>query len=187
MDPTGDDFFDHSAAGVIDTWNDDTVMTDFLDPAGQRFTPEHTDWPRVRYDFNNDVMTQLDGPTWPLVIERHPNAANTAIQHVGVGAGGTAIYETWIGPAIGDDLDYATPTAPVIAALMPDGTGTWYRLPDGWWVADSNCGAPCSYRAPATAPSSAGSTPAKSGPVDCVEGAASSSVKSSARRLSQIR
>ncbi len=138
VDPIGDDIFDHSAAGVIDTWHDDTVITDFIDPAGQRFTPEHTDWPLVRYDFTNDVMTQLDGPTWPLVIERHPNAANTAIQHVGAGAGGTAIYATWIGPAIGDDLDVATPTAPVIAALMPDGTGTWYRLPDGWWVADSN-------------------------------------------------
>ncbi len=45
---------------------------------------------------------------------------------------------TWIGPRVGDDPDYGRPTVPVIAALNPDGSGTWHRLPDGWEVADSN-------------------------------------------------
>jgi hypothetical protein len=141
LDPIGDNFYDHGAAGVIDTLNGDALMTGFLDPAGRPFTPQQRGWPLVRYDFENDVMTHADGPTWRLSVDAHPQHALSAISHVGAGAGGTAVFATWLGPAIGGDSDareYLPPTQPVIAALMPDGTGTWHRLPEGWWVADSN-------------------------------------------------
>jgi hypothetical protein len=45
---------------------------------------------------------------------------------------------TWIGPRVGDDINFGLPTVPTIADLRPDRTSTWYRPPEGWHVADSN-------------------------------------------------
>ena len=138
MDPLHEDFYEHSADGVIDVWNGDAVLSPFLDPSGQPLPPPGIAWPRVRYDFDDHVVTDGDGPTWPLAVERDPAASGTLVEHTLAGAAGGAVHTTWIGPSVGDDLDYGPPSVPVIVALLPDGTGTWYHLPDGWGLADSN-------------------------------------------------
>jgi hypothetical protein len=138
MDPLHDDFYEHSADGVIDVWNGDALLTPFLDPSGQTLPTPNVAWPHVRYDVDDDAVVAGDGPTWTLAVERDPTAPGSVTEHTLAGAAGSAVHTTWIGPNVGDDLDYGPPSVPVIAALLPDGTGTWYRLPDGWGLADSN-------------------------------------------------
>jgi hypothetical protein len=137
MDPLSEWFFGHSADGVIDVWNNDTVLTPFLGADGSPIASPITDWPQVRYNGDGTVR-QLGGPTWQLAFERHPDAPNAKPNFAGAGPGDTAVFATWIGPRIGDDVDYGEPTGPVIASLTPDGQGTWFTLPEGWWVGDSN-------------------------------------------------
>ena len=91
----------------------------------------------------NDVV-RLDGGsvTWPLDIDRHPEWTRP----YGGGtppaptAGGGLVYRTTIGPPPVDpgSDDYPETTMPVVAMLSGDGTGQWYRLPDGWSVAASD-------------------------------------------------
>jgi hypothetical protein len=138
-DPISDTFYEHSADGVIDLWNAAALVTPYLDQNSQVIDPPAGDWPaRVSFDYEASAVVQAQGPTWPLTIERHPDAPSTMANQVAAGANGTAVYATWIGPRNGTDIDYSPPTQPVIAALIPDGTGTWYQLPEGWWVTDSN-------------------------------------------------
>ena len=47
-------------------------------------------------------------------------------------------YVTHIGPNANPDSDFGEPTMWVVAELDPDGTATWWSLPDGWEVVASD-------------------------------------------------
>ena len=50
------------------------------------------------------------------------------------------MWWTTIGPPIDPGADYSPGTIPVVGQLAPDGSATWWRLPDGWSVAASDVG-----------------------------------------------
>jgi hypothetical protein len=137
-DPIGDEFFAHASNGVVNLWQDRALVTPYVDVNGTVVEVADPGWRAVRYDPATDTVQQVGGPNWQLAIEEHPEAANGVATAVGQATNGAAVYQTWIGPSLNDDPDYGEPSVAVIAALMPDGTGGWYSLADGWRVADSN-------------------------------------------------
>ena len=48
------------------------------------------------------------------------------------------MYWTHIGPDLRPDLDFGEPSMWVIARLAPDGSVTWWSIPDGWLVVASD-------------------------------------------------
>lgn len=138
VDPLHDDYFQHGADGIVDVDHGHAVMTPYLEPDGTDRLPDAIEWPVVTYDEETSSVIRRNGPEWQLAIERHPDAPSTMANRAAAGSSDNAVYSTWIGPRIGDDPDYGTPTVHAIAALHSDGTGTWYQLPDGWKIADSN-------------------------------------------------
>lgn len=134
-----DNIFAHGPDGVIDRWNDDALVTPYLDEQGSAI-PVDGPWPVVPLTGVEDgsVIRSSSGAAWELAIERDPSAPASMPNGAAAGPAGSVIVSTWIGPRIGDDADYGTPTVPVVGVLRPDGSGSWYRLPDGWSVVDSN-------------------------------------------------
>ncbi len=48
------------------------------------------------------------------------------------------MYVTHIGPNASPGTDFGEPTMWVVAALNPDGTATWWSVPDGWEILASD-------------------------------------------------
>jgi hypothetical protein len=134
-----DNILAHGPDGVIDRWHDDALVTPYLDTQGSAI-PVDGSWPVVPLTGVEDgsVIRSSSGQAWELEIEREPSAPAWMPDAVAAGPAGSVIVSTWIGPRIGDDADYGTPTVPVVGVLRPDGSGSWYRLPEGWSVVDSN-------------------------------------------------
>ena len=89
----------------------------------------------------NDTVQAGDGSIgWPLDIERDPDAPTPleGPSPPAPTADGGAVYWTGIGPPDEPSTDYPDSTINVLAVLAPDGSGQWYRLPDGWTVAASD-------------------------------------------------
>ena len=134
-----DNIFAHGPDGVIDRWHGDAVVTAYLDAQGSAI-PVDGPWLVVHSTGVEDgsVIRSSTGGEWEHAIERDPSAPASMPNGAAAGPAGSVIVSTWIGPRIGDDADYGTPTVPVVGVLRPDGSGSWYRLPDGWAVVDSN-------------------------------------------------
>lgn len=134
-----DNILAHGPDGIVDRWNGDALVTRFRDERGDESSiGESThivSWTEVE---DGAVVRSSKGVSWELGIERDPTAPAAMPNVLAAGPSGSAIAATWIGPRIGDDPDYGTPTVPVVAVLRADGSGSWYRLPDGWSVVDSN-------------------------------------------------
>ncbi len=134
-----DNAFAHGPDGIIDRWHGDALVTPYLDERGSAISVDGP-WPVVPLTGVEEgtVIRSSSGAAWELAIERDPSAPSSMPNTVAAGPAGSVIVSTWIGPRIGDDVDYGTPTVPVVGVLRPDGSGSWYRLPDGWSVVDSN-------------------------------------------------
>jgi hypothetical protein len=134
-----DNILAHGPDGIVDRWNGDALVTRYRDERGDEASigePTHI-VPLTEVE-DGAVVRSSNGVSWELGIERDPTAPASLPNAVTAGPSGSAVAATWIGPRIGDDADYGTPTVPVVAVLRADGSGSWYRLPDGWSVVDSN-------------------------------------------------
>jgi hypothetical protein len=115
-------------------------LTGYVDRAGRPLEVDWADPPLLTID-DNDTVQSADGATaWPLDIERHPQAP-TPLEGPSPPvpySGGGAVYWTGIGPPDDPGSDFPDSTINVVADLTQDGSGRWYRLPEGWTVAASD-------------------------------------------------
>ncbi len=125
-------------SGVIDRARQvGEQLTGYVDFAGQPL--DFAGPPLVTID--DDVVRIDDGSlAWPLEIERHPDSPTpfAGESPPAPTAAGGAVHWTGIGPPDDPSNDFPANTINVIAVLTPDGSGEWYRLPDGWSVAASD-------------------------------------------------
>ena len=92
----------------------------------------------------DNLVTDESDPSrsWPLSIERHPEAPApyAGESPPSPGANGTSVYWTSVGPAARPSEEFSPALQHVIAVLQPDGSGQWYSIPEGWSVASSDVG-----------------------------------------------
>jgi hypothetical protein len=131
----------HGPEGIIDRARRvGEQLMGYVDGAGR---PVDIDWvppPLLTIDENDTIRIADGAQEWPLDIERHPDAP-TPLEGPSPptpAAGGRAVYWAGIGPPDEPGTDFPNSTINVVAVLSPDGTGQWYRLPDGWSVAASD-------------------------------------------------
>lgn len=85
------------------------------------------------------VVTSSAGVSWELAVEPAPDRADN---YVGAsppspGAEGRGVYVTHLdNDASGSD--FGMPSMWVVADLRPDGTASWWSLPDGWEIVASD-------------------------------------------------
>ena len=86
------------------------------------------------------VITSSAGTSWTLSVDAAPDRAAPFVgaSPPAPGPNGSGIYVTHIGPDANPTVDFGEPTMWVIAALEPDGTATWWSIPDGWQVVASD-------------------------------------------------
>ena len=128
---------------VIDKRTGESLI-DYVDTTGE---PLQVQLPAPAYplvqsiDIWSTFETGLDvapangsSPKWHVEVDREPTASSglgdfpepTAIDN------GRVLVTTAIGPNLPGD--YGPPTQQVIAVLKPDGSGSWWSVPDGWWL-----------------------------------------------------
>jgi hypothetical protein len=121
----------HGPDGIVNRRVGDPLFR-YVDASGGTVT---LDVPAPLYEIDDaGLVVDLDGTAhWQLDIDRQPGYAGSYVPDSPPSSlsGGRAVYATAIGPPT-DPTDESTPTLPVVAFLMPDGTGTWYSLVDGW-------------------------------------------------------
>ena len=126
---------------VIDKRTGESLI-DYVDSTGE---PLQVQLPAPAYplaqsiDIWSTFETGLDvapangsSPKWHVEVDREPTASGglghfpepTAIDY------GRVLVTTAIGPNLPGD--YGSPTQQVIAVLEPDGSGSWWSVPDGW-------------------------------------------------------
>jgi hypothetical protein len=126
---------------VIDKRTGESLI-DYVDTTGE---PLQAQLPAPAYplvqsiDIWSTFETGLDvapangaSPKWDVEVDREPTAVGglgdfpepTAIDN------GRVLVTTAIGPNLPGD--YGEPTLQVIAVLEPDGSGSWWSVPDGW-------------------------------------------------------
>jgi hypothetical protein len=88
-----------------------------------------------------EVVQSLDGSRrWELAVTAHPDAPKDYLQGnpqaTPTPDGGAVIWRS-IGVSSGS-ADFGGSQLDVFAVLRPDGSGAWYRIPDGWRVLASD-------------------------------------------------
>ncbi len=108
-----------------------------LDPAPATFVFES---PTDEGSGLGGAITSSTGASWTLSVDAAPGRTETYVGALPAAAGpdGRGIYVTHIGPNGDPTVDFGEPTMWVIAALDPDGTATWWSIPDGWQVVASD-------------------------------------------------
>lgn len=138
--------FGHGPYGVIHRrqYLAGTAVAPYVDSDGKPIT---LDTAPATFVFDDDlerglggVIQSSTGMSWTLAVEAAPDRADT---YVGVsppapGPDGRGVYTTHIGPNANPDVDFGEPTMWVVAELNPDGTSTWWSLPDGWEILASD-------------------------------------------------
>ena len=134
--------FGHGRTGIIARVRQvGEQVIGYVDADGQPLTWPGPPPPFYTIDDNDTVRTADGSMEWPLDIERHPEMPTQLLEGPlapAPTAGGGAVYWTGIGPPVDPNNDYSDSTINVVAVLSPDGSGQWYRLPDGWSVAASD-------------------------------------------------
>lgn len=103
-----------------------------LDPVPPRFA---ADWPGGL----GGIVRSSAGGAWTLVVEPAPERTDTfdGSSPAAPGPDGRGVYVTHLGNAA-PGTDFGEPTMWVVAELRPDGTATWWSLPDGWTIVASD-------------------------------------------------
>jgi hypothetical protein len=121
-----------------------TAVAPYVDTDGQPAAP---DTAPETFVFDADlerglggVIRSSSGMSWTLIVDAASDRADT---YVGVsppapGPDGRGVYVTHIGPNANPGIDFGEPTMWVVAELDPDGTSTWWSLPDGWEILASD-------------------------------------------------
>jgi hypothetical protein len=137
--------FGHGDNGIVDRFPGGQIKTliDYVDASGLP-TKISGPWSHPAssdFDYANSMLgISSNAATWTLRAERSPDAANLfegETPPAPTAEGGVLVF-THIGPRVEPQADFGTPTGPVVAVLRPDGSGKWYRLPEGWSVAASD-------------------------------------------------
>lgn len=86
------------------------------------------------------VIRSSAGTSWTLAVEAAADRADTyvGISPPAAGPDGRGVYVTHIGPSANPDADFGEPTMWVVAELSPNGTATWWSVPEGWEVLASD-------------------------------------------------
>lgn len=138
--------FGHGPDGVIHRrqYVAGTAIAPYVDIDGKPIT---LDTAPATFVFGDDVERGLGGVirsstgmSWTLAVEAAADRADTyvGISPPAAGPDGRGVYTTHIGPNATPDTDFGEPTMWVVAELNPDGTSTWWSLPDGWEVLASD-------------------------------------------------
>ncbi len=130
--------FGHGPTGIVDRVRDvGHELIRYVDETGQPLTVDGS--ALVTIDAQSTVRMER-GPTWPLVVQRDPTWSPplTGRSPPAQAPNGGAVFWTEIGPPVDPHMVYPDHTLPVVASLYADGTGHWWRLPQGWSVAASD-------------------------------------------------
>lgn len=119
--------------GIIDRIDDSLVLAYPSGPHDIDIADFAELWPENK---PIDVVVVCGGQRWVVPIVPSPIAASlySGNPYPFSGPAGGVVFTTWIGPSIGADSNYGTPSVQVIVDLRADGTGDWYRLQDGWGI-----------------------------------------------------
>jgi hypothetical protein len=141
----------HGPSGIIERTNrrpESETLIDYssadgspVPPSGPWLQLEHSEIASNEDGDQLQTIQALDGSSrWGIQWTPAPNAAGsyTGEMPPAPTAEGGAVVFRYIGPQLEPQADFGTPTGPVVAVLRPDGSGKWYRLPEGWRVAASD-------------------------------------------------
>lgn len=122
----------HDDAAVIQRANG-TPIVPYVDTTGQPL-PSGIDAPSYLLGADGFVRSTSGAAHWLLSIERDPGYTGGYVSDPPPMPlpGGAALVSTALGPPMDPSADVSDPTVPVVAVLQPDGSGSWYRLVDGW-------------------------------------------------------
>lgn len=141
--------FGHSESGVADRRPDRidlTSPTPYVNVEGEPISMDPPpDWftlssPLPSGSNAGGIVRSSTGVSWSLVVEAASNRANPYVDDSLVAAGpdGRGLYWTHIGPDAAPGQDFGEATMWVVAEMRPDGSATWWSLPDGWHIVASD-------------------------------------------------
>ena len=137
--PTG--AFGHGGAGVVDRVREvNRTVFGYVDVEGQPLVWSETEPVLLSTSSDRTTITDSVGHSWNTAVERAPDGADSLLgpSPPAPSSNGDAVSWTFIGPNARPDQDFGLPTMPVIAALHPDGSVTWWSVPEGWQVLASD-------------------------------------------------
>ncbi|HWM21804.1 MAG TPA: hypothetical protein VNO51_19080, partial [Ilumatobacteraceae bacterium] len=139
--------FGHGERGIVQRQRDvGATAIEYVDVEG-RPTPLAEAVPPF---FVADTELQLDslggriessaGVAWTIAVEAAPDRAHPfdGPSPPAPGSDGIGVYWTHIGPDLQPGVDFGEASMWVIALLAPDGSTTWWSIPDGWRVVASD-------------------------------------------------
>lgn len=141
--------FGHSEAGVADRRPGGVDLTPpipYVDAEGEATvlgpSPAWFTLHGTQSDDLSDggIVRSSTGVSWSLAVEAAPDRASPFVENSPPAAGpnGVGVYWTHIGPDAAPEQDFGEPTMWVIAEMRPDGSATWWSIPDGWHVIASD-------------------------------------------------
>jgi hypothetical protein len=139
--------FAHGERGIVQRQRDvGATAIEYVDVAGNPTSLAEEAPPF----FVADTELQLDslggrvessaGVAWTLAVEAAPDRAHPfdGPSPPAPGSDGVGVYWTHIGPDLQPGQDFGEASMWVIARLAPDGSATWWSIPDGWRVVASD-------------------------------------------------
>ncbi len=137
--------FGHAATGVLMRRDEGATAIDYVDADGEPVTladapPWYAPDDELRFEGTAGTIRASDGTTWSIDMDVHPDRAGTYAGDAPPAptTGDDAVFWSHIGPNLDPTIDFGEPSGWVIAQLHPDGTVTWWSVPDGWLVVASD-------------------------------------------------
>ena len=133
--------FGHGGSGIVDRVREiNKTVFGYVDVNGQPLAWAEADPALLTAALDQTTISDSFGHVWTIAVDASPGGADTfdGPSPPAPTSNGDAVYWRYIGPDARPDLDFGLQTMPVVAALHPDGSVTWWSVPDGWEVVASD-------------------------------------------------
>ena len=133
--------FGHGVAGVVDRAREvNATVSEYVGVDGSPINWNGLEPALLTAADNGASISDSLGHSWRLAIDASPVAAGSYVgpSPPAPSSNGDAVSWTFIGPNARPEQDFGLQTMPVIAGLHPDGSVTWWSVPEGWEVVASD-------------------------------------------------